>query len=199
MEIPAQEEQQQEAAVAPAAEKRIEALSLDDAAGIVPAVETSESDGGTEDAKDQLIHTLSEELIKTKADLARITKERCVAYTSAYASACGTQTLTTPTHARTHTRSRSEYYKRRAEWLTTTDAKILSPVLTSADQWHDRTWLILHEPIRQALVDFEDLVMKTPSFDPVKFPWKVGVHESNSLVMRLFHAIVIRSSFYLRS
>lgn len=88
-----------------------------------------------------------------------------------------TQTFTNP---RTH---RSEYYKRRAEWLTTTDAKILSPVLTSADQWHDRTWLILHEPIRQALVDFEDLVMKTPSFDPVKFPWKVCIIRTKYLVM----------------
>ena len=67
---------------------------------------------------------------------------------------------------------RSEYYKRKAEWLTTSDAKILSPFLTS-DQWYDRTWLMLHEPVRQALVDFEDLVVKTPSFDPVKFPWKV--------------------------
>lgn len=71
------QQQRQQAAVA-VAEKRIEALSLEHAAGVVPAVETSESDGATEDAKDQLIHTLSEELIKTKADLARITKERCV-------------------------------------------------------------------------------------------------------------------------
>lgn len=110
----------------------------------VPAGEAARraSSGDVDDAKDQLIATLTEELIATKADLARISKER-------------------------------EYYKRRAEWATTSDPQILSPVLTSADKWHDRTWLMLHEPIRQALLDFEDLVIKTPSFDPVKFPWKV--------------------------
>lgn len=44
-----------------------------------PAVELSESNGAAvENAKDQLIATLSEELIKAKADLARIAKERCV-------------------------------------------------------------------------------------------------------------------------
>jgi len=96
-----------------------------------------------EDAKGQLINTLTEELLKCKADLERISKER-------------------------------EYFKRRAEWATTSDPKILSPVLTSADAWHDRTWLMLHEPIRQALLDFEDLVMTAPSFDPVKQPWKVS-------------------------
>lgn len=80
---------------------------------------------------------------------------------------------TTPNRRRTTDQStHSEYYKRRAEWATTADPQILSPVLTSADQWHDRTWLMLHEPIRQALVDFDDLV-KSPSFDPVAFPWKV--------------------------
>jgi hypothetical protein len=43
-------------------------------------------------------------------------------------------------------------------------------VIKSLDHWYERTWLILHEPIRMALLDIEDLVMKAPAFDPVKYP-----------------------------
>lgn len=185
------EQQQEPAAVAAVSvESALKGLSLgakqqpSEAAGAsasaaVPAAKATEveavSGGDVADAKDQLIHTLTEELIKAKADLARISKERCVLACIVLACACEPRTMnhnsrSTPDHW--HQSTHSEYYKRRAEWATTADPQILSPVLTSADQWHDRTWLMLHEPIRQALVDFDDLV-KSPSFDPVAFPWKV--------------------------
>lgn len=64
------------------------------------------------------------------------------------------------------------YFKRKAEWCTIEDQRILSPVITSTDHWQERTWLLLHEPIRSALLDFEELVA-SPSFDPVQYPWKV--------------------------
>ncbi len=98
--------------------------------------------GSTYDAREDLIKTLTEELILAKADVARLSKERA-------------------------------YFKRKAEWATIEDQRLLSPVITSTDYWYDRTWLLLHEPIRQALLDFDELVCKSPSFDPVRYPWKV--------------------------
>lgn len=35
------------------------------------------------------------------------------------------------------------------------------------------TWLLLHEPIRNSLLEMQELVINTPGFDPVQFPWKV--------------------------
>lgn len=83
---------EQQPAAAASVESAMEGLSLGakqqpsepgtSASTAVPAAEATEveavSDGGVADAKDQLIHTLTEELIKAKADLARISKERCV-------------------------------------------------------------------------------------------------------------------------
>jgi len=94
-----------------------------------------------EDAKDSLIQSLTEELIKSKEDVARLAKERA-------------------------------YFKRKAEWCTIEDQRILSPIITTTDHWQEKTWLLLHEPIRGALLDFDELV-KSPSFDPVTYPWKV--------------------------
>lgn len=91
--------------------------------------------------KDSLIQSLTEELLKSKEDVARLTKERA-------------------------------YFKRKAEWCTIEDQRILSPIITTTDHWQEKTWLLLHEPIRGALLDFDELV-KSPSFDPVIYPWKV--------------------------
>lgn len=96
-----------------------------------------------EDSKDALIASLTEELIQSKEEVARLTRERL-------------------------------YFKRKAEWCTTEDQKILSPVITSTEHWYEKTWLLLHEPIRQALLDMSDLIIKSPSFDPIQYPWKVS-------------------------